>query len=321
MDKKITRRVVLGTVLAGLAAGPFVIKSLRKQTPLTGESFDYWQRSWERACRDVIPEVKEVSGIDKEQSFEFRLRPGNEIQSKYTVLVPVHPGYPDSLKDIPEAFMRKDGNFSQKTIDQSLGLVGNDANVLMVSAWKKEEYSENVAWACQVKDNRLMPALFRGGRFQLVDWQNQPELFASLAIYCSFGVNGSPQSLKVGESWQHEEPFGSNFIGKVASTFAGLFELDNKQVFKIITKQSVNFGNVFPVLQDIISQVVDSSARNRLRNEIENARREEVWSESAVEAYFDSKTCLLEYGIYSKKLFSGKQSDMVSCDIKFIRVS
>jgi hypothetical protein len=45
MDKKITRRVVLGTTIAGLAAGPFVIRALRKGKELPVDAFsEQWKR-------------------------------------------------------------------------------------------------------------------------------------------------------------------------------------------------------------------------------------------------------------------------------------
>lgn len=62
MDTKITRRVVLGTIIGGLAVGPFVMRALRPQRQL-GESRDPSQRQ-----RDAeIAIISEKSGISVEK--------------------------------------------------------------------------------------------------------------------------------------------------------------------------------------------------------------------------------------------------------------
>ncbi|GHT09740.1 hypothetical protein FACS1894170_00820 [Planctomycetales bacterium] len=57
MDKRITRRVVLGTVIGGLVAAPFIMRSLKKQHKLPESEF---AKEWRRALKESSLPVKDI---------------------------------------------------------------------------------------------------------------------------------------------------------------------------------------------------------------------------------------------------------------------
>jgi hypothetical protein len=306
MNSKITRRVVLGTVISSLAAGPFIIRALRRPTHLPkGDKVKFWEQSWNEAADIVFPDIK---SMNYSSGIECQLKPNVGQLSHYAILIPVYKNVPNNKKDIPDGFMIKKGTFVPKLINGKIIVSGKDTDVLMVSQQSSEQLASKVFWNCQVQNNKFVPVLLEKGNVSQVNLKKNISEILPMIPYLSFGIDIPSQKLSLNDSWQAEEPLGSYFLGHVTRQVSGVFEIDKHQVVKISTRQNTSFENVSIFLQDILSQIEDKTLQAQLKKEIVDMKQKKIRSSLIADFYFDMETGLLVYGEYSKKLVSDAKS-------------
>ncbi len=146
MDRKITRRIALGTILGGLAAGPFVIRALRQNgepiletelpqaapIPFPSTVRERYFNEWKSLCDQMA--VHPVPIPDAPKTIQLKLDLSQPQKMRFQDVSMTIRGAVSSLEECsPENLLRY--TYTEGTID----IPGSPKNILTLCAEKREE--------------------------------------------------------------------------------------------------------------------------------------------------------------------------------------
>ena len=316
MDAKITRRAVLGTVITGLVAGPFIIRSLHRRKHLPDVGRAEMKRQWDALLKEMIPDVKST---ENSHPILCKLKPV-PYELPYAVLYPIFHETQKEPRDVPDIFLHRSGRLSVKTLGTETVLMGKEIDSVAVAPGKNRPFPLET-WIMSMKDSTPVPMEYSNGQLVALDWNQVPDqILQQMNLYSGFATDAPARPLTVGDTWTVEGVLGGEFVGKVTRRYLGEFLLNGQPVIQVNTKQDMGYEDMVAQSKDILFQVKNQQLRDRLRNEIESAQNMKNRIIVENNSYFDVDTGVLAFRQYEKRIFQAGHSIPVLFETSFTTV-
>jgi hypothetical protein len=225
MDRKVTRRVVLGTAIAGLAVGPFVIRSLRNRSvPLS----DNREREWNKYY-SMVSGVVPVEVSRQEEGIDWALR--LERCAGFRFVTVAHSEYMDeyhSGSDVPSVFWVKEGKASYDDGEGVLCLILEKDSLR--GLWKTRD-DEPKKFNFMNSDGRLVSVSNESGV-----WSEKCTELSGTLRDLFFIERPTRGVVRLGSKWTSADYAGLPFEA------AGVFSVDG--VMTLLLKAERAYGNV-----------------------------------------------------------------------------
>ena len=264
MDKKITRRVVLGSAVTALAAGPFVIRVLRKGDA-SNQHWGEYAKKWEYYFKKV-----NVSPTFVEPPFDLscRLKLDNHKTSRYVFL---SYGLLDETlrvddKEPPSYFSAEEGSFSIDVDDNCTGNIYGATSDSQFFSRQKFNMRKNDEWSIALHEGRMT--------------QCSPDFGVAKLLF--FGYPNKDK-ISLGSSWVGEPPFSKSFPIKSIE-------------YKVIEAIKMGEADILRIDANLhVDGKQTEQAKNDLRNKYDKENSNELYTSTAkkdFEKVLDSKiTC------------------------------
>jgi hypothetical protein len=321
MDAKMTRRIALGTIISGLAAGPFVIHAIRKDNRRTEDVGDghytSWQDVWNKTIAECYPNVKQIDS----SSTVVRFQPFSDASATYTVLSAANYVPSDSAgwNAVPDGYLKKCGECTVTAAGAMMQCKENDVFVMTPTSRDDSVAKQELTFF--VRSNRLVPTVVNGKQIlNASEWMSNPENVSCCYPYMNF-VNDCPnENVAAAHRWAVNEYLGGWFAGNVERNVAGLFDVDSERTVRIITRQNIRFGTTGTIAADLLREIKPEAVRKRVQNELEEAERQNLVLSATLNAYYHIDSGLLVFSEYTKKTYRGTESHVVSNESTLTRV-
>ena len=313
MDAKITRRVVLGTVITALAAGPFIMRSLHRKKHLPDIGRAKMKRQWDALLQEVTPDVKPMGS---QQPVLCQLMP--EVgEFPYTILYPVYNDLSEWPQETPDLFHCRSGQFSTKMIGGETVLTGKDTESVVVSPKGSQPFPLET-WIMAMRNNIFVPMEFADDRLSELDWNRDSDQFSQLmSLYAGLASDAPGRALTVGDTWTVGGLLGGEFVGSVTRHYMGKFAINGRPVFQVNTKQDVGFADLMALAEDTLPRVKNKSLRDKINNEMEPMRKMQGRIIAENTSYFDVDTGVLIFRKFEKSIFQSDRLSPVSLERSF----
>jgi hypothetical protein len=306
MNRKITRRVVLGTAIGGLSAESlFIFRTLISDMP-EGESLKAWRTAWKDCVRGVTPKI---DSMETPGSFEFGLCPDGGSKGRYTILMPFYERSSFDSDTVPDRFMKKEGVFSVHK-NSHIIISGNDTDSSAVSPQRRLKNIQAQSWCFLAENGVFTPAAVQkdDGSIVKIDVTKKTEvLLGALNHYLALGVDSPLQTMCKGYTWEVCIPYlGGMFFGTVKRTVDGWYRVNGVPSVKITTRQNIPFAETVRIFRQVLVNVSDSAVQKNLESQIDEIQRGRLSSNVCDESYFALSTGLLSHRYCERKVFRGE---------------
>ncbi|MDR2653306.1 MAG: hypothetical protein LBC68_13540 [Prevotellaceae bacterium] len=321
MNRKITRRVAIGTILSGLLACPLALYYWRRKSDLQEfPSVVRWRELWTTFTREVIPTIVPFH-FDK--SFICEFSPNIGSSANYSILTPIiEPGNVFDIDNVPEMYGLTKGVFDVLSIDENILFKGKGIRNQIVTS------SNNLVTNPGTEDNWLLLKNRESSLIpvEMIDNQlrhpNSLTLLYSVKPFQVFGIDAPKKSLTVGSTWEVQNPPDEGLAGTVTRKVSGFCRINEEEddIVKIVTEKTVVPNDLFALFEEQMKSYQSAIDQQKLIGEMEQVRKTQPIIETYCESYFRLTTGILVYRKVISSYYEGRRKNLISQNVNLTRV-
>ena len=179
---------------------------------------------------------------------------------------------------------------------------------------------EKKNWLIQVKDGKFIPAQRTNSHVKELEWEKDQYHFSQVKKHSYFGIDAPNRPIVNGGTWQNEGGLGGEFIGLFSRQCTGLCTINGRSSVQVSTRQNVGYDDIHAFTQGILSQVKDQELKNRMNEELENAKKMQYRMLSENDSVFDLETGILISGTYQRRILQGADQIPVSFEFSIAHI-
>jgi hypothetical protein len=324
MKKHITRRLVLGTVLGGLVASPFLMHFFRRgKTVSKGNVYRLWEETWPNWLRKMEPNIQP---LDVPPVFECCFTPIRGTKRKMSILLSGDSSF-DMLSSTqtPEYYGIVNYDVDVKNFDENIVISGtltknNIFSPASVGDADLGDYRNH--WDFLVKDGCLTFAKIKDGTVVLVsEPENEIIKLRYLDFQPAIGIDAPSLSFSIGTNFQVHVPSPEGICSPAMRKITDVVLADNSRAVKVETDAVMKTEDFVSYFSSLSDRLTDTQEQSFIRSEINELQNGGVSTSSHVESYYRLEDgMLIFYKMYRTTYFT-KPSVTQNHDTVFIKVS
>jgi hypothetical protein len=324
MKKRIARRFVLGTVLGGLVASPFLMHFFRRgKTIPKGNVYRLWEETWSDWLRKMEPTIR-PSNIPP--VFKCSFVPISGTKRKMSILFSGDNSFDEaSSNQIPEYYGIVNYDVNVKKFDKDIvisgTLVKNDIfSPVQVGDADMGDYRNH--WDFGVKNGRLTFVKIRNGEvIPVSDLEDEVIKVRYLDFQPVIGIDAPSSSFSVGSTFQANIPSPEGIYCPVMRKITNVVLVDNSHAVKVETDAVMKSEDIIRYFSLLSDQLTDTKEQSLIRSEIKELQNTGVSTSFHVESYYQLENGMLIFYKMHRTTYIMKPVVTQKHDVVFIKVS
>jgi hypothetical protein len=324
MKKCITRRFVLGTVLGGLVACPFLMHFFKRgRTIPKGNVYRLWEETWSDWLRKMEPIIQP---LDVPPVFECGFAPIHGTKRKMSILFSGDNGFDGSSSNqIPEYYGIVNYDVDVQKFEEGIVISGTlTKNDIFSSAQMGDadvgDYRNH--WDFLVKDGGLTFAKIKDGKvIPVSETENEVIKVRYLDFQPAIGIDVPCSSFSVGNTFQVNIPSPEGIYCPAARKITDVVLADNFRAVKVETDAVMKSEDIVSYFSSLSDQLTDIKEQSLIRTEIKELQNSGVSISSHVESYYRLEDGMLIFYKMHRTTHFTKPVATQNHDMVFIKVS